>query len=161
MIDAESEYEGTTRSAQAYIDELRAKVGPSYPVGLASFPYVYYHESLPYSVFLGPGGAQYNAPQMYWKDIGTSVDTVYAHTLIQNRIYGRPISPLGQSYSSRSGRRRPRFRAVAAATAPPRLSFWDWQATAPAGPSDGAAGDARRRRAERGLAGTLGRRAGR
>ena len=55
VIDAESEYEGRYASAQAYIDELRAKVGPSYPVGLASFPYVYYHESEPYSVFLGPG----------------------------------------------------------------------------------------------------------
>ena len=98
MIDAEAEYEGHYAAAQTYINDLRAKVGPAYPIALASFPYVSYHPSLPYSVFLGPNGAQYNAPQMYWKDIGVSVDTVYANTYIGNRIYGRPIFPLGQTY---------------------------------------------------------------
>ena len=98
VIDAEAEYEGHYAAAQTYIDDLRAKVGPTYPLGLASFPYVSYHPSFPYSVFLGPNGAQYNAPQMYWKDIGNSVDTVYANTYIANRIYGRPMFPLGQTY---------------------------------------------------------------
>ena len=70
VIDAEAEYEGHYGAAQTYITDLRAKIGPSYPLGLASFPYVSYHPSFPYSVFLGPDGAQYNAPQMYWKDIG-------------------------------------------------------------------------------------------
>ncbi len=133
VIDAESEYEGRYASAQAYIDELRAKVGPNYPVGLASFPYVYYHESLPYSVFLGPGGAQYNAPQMYWKDIGTSVDTVYANTWISNRIYGRPIFPLGQTYSSPSPSDILRFREEAVDYGATGWSFWDWQETSSAG----------------------------
>ncbi len=90
VIDAEAEYEGRYGSAQTYIADLRAEIGPSYPLGLASFPYVNYHTSFPYSVFLGPNGAQFNAPQMYWKDIGTSVDTVYANTYIANRVYGRP-----------------------------------------------------------------------
>jgi Putative peptidoglycan binding domain len=129
VIDAESEYEGRYASAQAYIDELRAKVGSSFPVGLASFPYVYYHESLPYSVFLGPGGAQYNAPQMYWKDIGTSVDTVYANTWISNRIYGRPIFPLGQTYSNPSSSDVLRFREEAVDYGASGWSFWDWQET--------------------------------
>ena len=70
MIDAEVEYGGKYAAAQTYIDTLRAGVGPAYPIGLASFPYVDYHESMPYSVFLGPGGAQYNVPQVYWKAIG-------------------------------------------------------------------------------------------
>ncbi len=129
VIDAESAYEGRYASAQAYIDELRAKVGSSYPLGLASFPYVYYHESLPYSVFLGPGGAQYNAPQMYWKDIGTSVDTVYANTWISNRVYGRPIFPLGQTYSNPSPSDILRFREEAVDYGASGWSFWDWQET--------------------------------
>ncbi|HYB24555.1 MAG TPA: hypothetical protein VED41_12205, partial [Solirubrobacteraceae bacterium] len=102
VIDAESEYEGRYAAAQTYIDELRAKIGPNYPVGLASFPYNWDHPSFPYSVFLGPNGAQFNAPQMYWKDIGQSVDTVYANTYIANRIYGRPIFPLGQTFEGPS-----------------------------------------------------------
>ena len=99
VIDAEGEYEGRYGAAQTYIADLRAKIGASYPLGLASFPYVYDHTSFPYSVFLGPNGAQFNAPQMYWKDIGNSVDTAYANTYISNRIYDRPIYPLGQTYS--------------------------------------------------------------
>jgi len=129
VIDAESEYEGRYASAQTYIADLRARVGPNYPVGLASFPYVYYHTSFPYSVFLGPGGAQYNAPQMYWKDIGNSVDTVYANTYISNRIYGRPIFPLGQTYNHPSSSELVRFREEAVDYGATGLSWWDFQET--------------------------------
>jgi peptidoglycan hydrolase-like protein with peptidoglycan-binding domain len=133
VIDAESEYEGRYAAAQTYIADLRAKVGPSYPVALASFPYVSYHPSEPYSVFLGPGGAQYNAPQMYWHDIGVSVDTVYANTYIANRMYGRPIFPLGQTYGGVSSADIVRFRAEASDYGATGLSFWDWQETGTSG----------------------------
>jgi hypothetical protein len=129
VIDAESEYEGHYAAAQTYITELRAKVGPAYPVALASFPYVSFHPSEPFSVFLGPGGAQYNAPQMYWKDIGVSVDTVYANTYIGNRIYGRPMFPLGQTYGGVSASDLLRFREEAVDYAATGWSFWDWQET--------------------------------
>ena len=72
---------------------VRAGVGPAYPVSLASFPYVDYHPGLPYSVFLGPNGAQFNAPQVYWKTIGTTVDAAMYHTYVWNSLYGRPIEP--------------------------------------------------------------------
>jgi hypothetical protein len=98
VIDAESEYEGRYASAQTYMQTLRAAVGPSYPIGLASFPYVDRHKALPYSVFLGPAGAQFNLPQIYWHAIGTSVDAAMAHTYHENRVYARPIMPLGQTY---------------------------------------------------------------
>ncbi len=127
VIDAEGEYEGHYAAAQTYIDDLRAKIGPNYPLGLASFPYVFDHPSFPYSVFLGPGGAQYNAPQMYWKDIGQSVDTVYANTYIANRVYGRSIFPLGQTYGGVSAEELLRFREEAVDYGSPGVSFWDWQ----------------------------------
>jgi len=133
VIDAEAEYEGHYGAAQTYITDLRAKIGPSYPLGLASFPYVSYHPSFPFSVFLGPDGAQYNAPQMYWKDIGVSVDTVYANTYIANRIYGRPIFPLGQTYGGVSSSDLLRFREEAVDYGATGLSFWDWQETHPSG----------------------------
>jgi peptidoglycan hydrolase-like protein with peptidoglycan-binding domain len=133
VIDAEAEYEGKYASAQTYINTLRSRIGPSYPIALASFPYVHYHESLPYSVFLGPGGAQFNLPQMYWKDIGTSVDTVYANTFIANRVYGRPILPLGQTYGGVSTSDLERFRAEAPLYGAGGYSWWDWQETTTAG----------------------------
>ncbi len=129
VIDAEAEYEGRYGSAQTYIADLRAKIGGAYPLGLASFPYVGYHTSFPYSVFLGPNGAQFNAPQMYWKDIGTSVDTVYANTYIANRVYGRPIYPLGQTYNHPSSAELVRFREEALDYGASGISWWDWQET--------------------------------
>ena len=129
VIDAEAEYQGRYAAAQAYIRDLRAKVGAAYPVGLASFPYVSYHPSFPYSVFLGPEGAQYNAPQMYWKDIGVSVDTVYADTYINNRPYARPLFPLGQTYGGVSAADLLRFREEAVDYGAAGTSFWDWQET--------------------------------
>lgn len=127
VIDAEVEYAGKYAAAQTYIDTLRAGVGAAYPIGLASFPYVDYHESIPYSVFLGPGGAQYNAPQIYWKAIGTTPDDAFAHTFIENRIYGRVLTPLGQLYGAATAAGVERFRQVASAYGVPALSWWDWQ----------------------------------
>jgi peptidoglycan hydrolase-like protein with peptidoglycan-binding domain len=133
VIDAEGEYEGHYAAAQQYMETLRAKVGASYPIGLASFPYVNYHESFPYSVFLGPGGAQFNAPQMYWKDIGTSVAGIFAATYEQNLIYERPIEPLGQTYESPSNSEMVAFRSLAGAYGASGLSWWDWQETTSTG----------------------------
>ncbi|MHB8531981.1 MAG: peptidoglycan-binding domain-containing protein [Solirubrobacteraceae bacterium] len=133
VIDAEAEYEGKYAAAQTYIADLRAKIGPSYPLALASFPYVSYHSSFPYSVFLGPNAAQFNAPQMYWHDIGVSVDTVYANTYIANRIYARPIFPLGQTYGGASSSEILRFREEAVDYGAKGWSFWDWQETSAKG----------------------------
>jgi hypothetical protein len=127
LIDAESQYEGRYVQAQTYTTELRRLIGPNFPVALAGFPYIDFHPAFPYSVFLGPGGAQYNVPQMYWKDIGTTVDNVYAHTYAFNRVYGRPLSPLGQVYNSPPARQVVRFRQLSRAYGASGVSWWDWQ----------------------------------
>jgi len=127
LIDAESQYEGKYVQAQTYIHKLRSLIGQRFPVALAGFPYIDFHPAFPYSVFLGPGGAQYNAPQMYWKDIGTTVDTVFSHTYAYNRLYGRPIFPLGQVYNNPPARQIRRFRMVSRAYGAMGVSWWDWQ----------------------------------
>ena len=127
LIDAEAEYEGKYVAAQTYMTQLRTLIGANFPVALAGFPYVDFHPAFPYSVFLGPGGAQYSTPQMYWLDIGTSVDAVYAHTLSFNRVYGRTIIPLGQTYSNPSAKDVMRFRLLSRAYGTPGVSWWDWQ----------------------------------
>jgi hypothetical protein len=127
VIDAESDYEGRYGAAQTYLDRLRAAVGEAYPIGLTSFPYVTYHPRLPYSVFLGPGGAQANLPQVYWKTIGGAVAAVSARTLIDNRIYGAPIAPLGQAYDSPSQADLRAFRQIWAGYGAQGISWWSWQ----------------------------------
>jgi hypothetical protein len=133
IIDAESEYEGKYVSAQSYMRELRKLVGQSYPVALAAFPYVDYHPGFPYSVFLGPGGAQYNSPQMYWMDIGTSVNAVYAHTYAYNNVYEREIDPLGQVYRNPPMGQIIRFRQLSRTYRAAGVSWWDWQEASTAG----------------------------
>jgi peptidoglycan hydrolase-like protein with peptidoglycan-binding domain len=88
---------------------------------------------VPYSVFLGPGAAQANLPQIYWKDIGGTVDAVSGRTLAQNRIYGAPMAPLGQSYQDPPPADIARFRSLWAAYGSPGISWWSWQHTTAAG----------------------------
>jgi hypothetical protein len=66
---------------------------------------------------------------MYWKDIGTSVDAAYSHTLSFNRVYERTIIPLGQTYSNPSAAEVMRFRLLSRAYGTPGVSWWDWQDT--------------------------------
>ncbi len=138
VIDAEGDYEGKYAAADLYIRTLRAAIGETFPLSLAGFPYVDYHPAFPYSVFLGPGGAQYNQPQMYWKTIGTSVRAVYAHTYLYNRIWGHPIYPIGQTYEAPSKTSLRLFRRFAASYGGLPPSWWDWQETS--GPEWGALG---------------------
>jgi hypothetical protein len=127
VIDAEGQYQGKYVQAQRYMTNLRQLVGTGYPIALAGFPYVDYHPGFPYSVFLGPGGAQVNTPQMYWRDIGVSVDAVFAHTYAFNELYRRPIDPLGQLYGNPPLSQVRRFRQVSRAYAAGNVSWWDWQ----------------------------------
>ena len=127
VIDAEGHYEGRYVQAQTYIGSLRARVGPAYPIALAAFPYVDYHPAFPFSVFLGPDGAQYNAPQLYWKTIGHAVDTAFTHTYVFNRAYERPILPLGQVYLNPPAKQIRRFRSLALSHGMQGVSWWSWQ----------------------------------
>lgn len=128
IIDAETRYEGRYAAAQRYMQALRSAVGPDYPLGMTSFPYVDYHPQLPYSVFLGPGAAQANLPQVYWKAIGATVDAVSAKTFAQNRVYGTPIAPVGQAYDAPRPADLRRFRAIWAGYGAGGVSWWSWQA---------------------------------
>lgn len=128
VIDAEAEYQGRYAQAQSYIRSLREAVGPDYPIGLSTFPYVDYHPREPYSEFLAPGGAQFNVPQVYWKTIGDSVDEAMDHTYRYNRPYARPIVPVGQAYDNTSAADVFRFRQIAAAQGSAGVSWWSWEA---------------------------------
>ncbi len=78
-------------------------------------------------MFLGPGGAQYDVPQMYWADIGTTVDAVYSHTYSYNVLYGRPIEPLGEVAVNPPPRQVIRFRQLSRVYDATGVSWWDWQ----------------------------------
>ena len=129
MIDAESSYEGryaqpTRTSASSAAGSARVS-RPGWPASPTSTT----TRRCPYSVFLGPGGAQFNLPQVYWKTIGVSVGSAYKHTFIFNRVYGDPIDPLGQTYANPPIRQIQRFRRMAVSYGLDGVSWWDWQET--------------------------------
>ncbi len=129
VIDAESSYEGRYAAADTYMKKLRNKIGAGFPTALAAFPYVDYHPGFPYSVFLGPRGAHYNLPQLYWHTIGTTVAEGYKHTFRFNRVYRRAIYPLGQTYNNPPIRQIQRFRRMAISYGLRGVSWWSWQET--------------------------------
>lgn len=130
VIDAEAEYERNNQYAKAdrYTRKLRSLVGPKFPIGLSSFPYTHYHPAFPYSVFMGPGGATANLPQVYWKTIGDTAKESLSITWVHNALYRRPIYPLGQTYLDPSRRSVENFRRflLSYGRAP---SWWSWQHT--------------------------------
>jgi peptidoglycan hydrolase-like protein with peptidoglycan-binding domain len=126
IVDAEGEYQGRYWAAQTYVDDVRSAIGYAYPLALASFPYVSLHPRFPYSVFLGPGGAQFDLPQMYWQAIGASIDAVFANTFVSNRIYGRTIVPVGETFGAPTPSAVLRFRDLTVAYGAPGISWWDW-----------------------------------
>ena len=127
VVDAESEYQGRYVPAQRYIKELRRLIGSRFPVGLAGFPYIDYHPGFPYSVFLGLGAGQFNVPQMYWPDIGTTPDQVYPHTYEFNVLYQRPIEPIGEVAVHPPAAQDLLFRQLSRVYGASLVSWWDWQ----------------------------------
>jgi hypothetical protein len=115
------------------VAKLREAVGRDYPIGLAGFPYVHFHPSYPYSAFLGDGGAQFNVPQLYWREVGKAtgegLDQVVENTYLVNRPYGRPIVPIGQTYNQPPLEEVQRFRQLVAANGSSGHSWWSWQET--------------------------------
>jgi hypothetical protein len=133
VIDAEAEYEGRYGAADTYVDKLRHAIGSHFPTALSSFPYVDYHPSFPYSVFLGKGGARFNLPQVYWHAIGVGVGQADRHTIRYNRVYQRGIYPVGQTYKDAGGRpskkQIQKFRRLAISFGFHGVSWWSWQHT--------------------------------
>lgn len=129
VVDAEANYEGRYGAADTFVDKLRRRIRARFPTALTSFPYVDYHPALPYSVFLGPGGLRFNLPQVYWHAIGVGVGQAYRHTFVYNRVYRRPIAPLGQTYATPPIRQIQRFRRMAISYGFAGVSWWEWRQT--------------------------------
>jgi hypothetical protein len=132
VIDAEGQYDGRYGPAQAFVKALRTQLGTRFPIGLAGQAEVLQHPTFPYSVFLGPGGFDFDLPQMYWLELGASVDAAYAATIGANSIYGRPILPVGQIFGVATPAEVTRFRALASAYGARGVSLFDLDSAPPA-----------------------------
>jgi hypothetical protein len=131
VVDAEGQYDKLYGAAQLFVHTLRAQLGSRFPIGLAGQAEVSQHPTFPYSVFLGPGGFNFDLPQMYWRELGVSVDAAYTATIGVNSIYGRQILPVGQLSGPPTLAEIARFRALAEAYGAPGMSFFDLASAQP------------------------------
>jgi len=133
IVDAEDQYDSRYGAAQTFVRTLRAQLGSRLPIGLAGQPDVLEHPKFPYSVFLGPGGFDFDLPLMYWLELGVSVQAAYAAAIPINAIYARPILPVGQLYNNPTPGELAQFRGLAGAYDSPGVSFFDLDAAQPQG----------------------------
>ena len=131
VVDAEGQYDGRYGAAQTFVRSLRSQLGSKFPIGLAGQAEVLEHPTFPYSVFLGPGGFNFDLPQMYWLDLRLSVTAVYATTIGSNSIYGRQVLPVGQLYGAPMAAEVARFRSLAGAYGLFGTSFFDLESAQP------------------------------
>jgi hypothetical protein len=131
VVDAEGQYDGRYYAAQQYVHALRASLGTGFPIALAGQAEVLEHPHFPYSVFLGPSGFNFDMPQMYWLELGLSVNATYAAALAENAIFDRPIVPVGQLLGVQAPSELVRFRALARAYGSPGVSFFDLDSAQP------------------------------
>jgi hypothetical protein len=125
VVDAEESYDGLYGAAQLFVRTLRTQLGATFPIGLAGQAEVSEHPGFPYSVFLGPGGFNFDMPQMYWLELGVSVEEAYSVAISENAIYGRPILPVGQLFNTPQTAEVTLFRQLAGAYGALGLSFFD------------------------------------
>ncbi len=133
VVDAEGAYDKRYGQAQAYVHALRSGLGTRFPIALAGQAEVLEHPEFPYSVFLGPGGFDYDMPLLYWRDLGLSVPAAYLQALPVNAIYGRPILPVGQLYGEPAAGELEQFRQLAGAYGLAGTSFFDLDAASATG----------------------------
>jgi hypothetical protein len=131
VVDAESQYDKLYGAAQLFVRTLRSQLGASFPIGLAGEAEILRHPTFPYSVFLGPGGFNVFLPELYWLELGISVDAAFAATIGGDSLYGRPILPVGQIFGAPTAAEVMRFRALASAYSSPGLSFFDLDSAQP------------------------------
>jgi len=131
VVDAEGQYDKLYGAAQLFVRTLRSQLGARFPIGLAGEAEILRHPTFPYSVFLGPGGFNVFLPEIYWLELGVSVDAAYAATIGGDSLYGRPILPVGQLFGSPTAAEATRFRALAGAYGSPGLSFFDLDSAQP------------------------------
>ncbi len=125
VVDAEGAYDKRYGQAQSYVHALRAALGSRFPIALAGQPEILEHPQFPYSVFLGPGGFDFDMPLLYWRDLGLSVAAAFADVLGLNAIYGRPIVPVGQLYGEPTVAELEQFRQLASSYGLAGTSFFD------------------------------------
>jgi hypothetical protein len=131
VVDAEGQYDKLYGAAQLFVRTLRSQLGAGFPIGLAGEAEILQHPTFPYSVFLGPKGFNVLLPEIYWREIGVSVDAAYAASIGGDSVYGRPILPVGQLFGSPTPAEVTRFRALAGAYGAPGLSFFDLDSAQP------------------------------
>lgn len=129
VFDAEGEVERALHDATRRCMEIVRNARPNAILGYAPFPISQYHANYPYRLF--DQFCDVNLPQVYWKAIGWTVDTVWRLMVEGFNQLGlqKPIAPIGQAYDDATGDEIRRFAELA--TDCTGLSWWVWEQATP------------------------------
>jgi hypothetical protein len=131
VVDAEGEYDSRYGAAQQFVRALRSGLGARFPIALAGQAEILRHQKFPYSVFLGPGGFNFTMPQLYWRELSSSVARLSGAVFGENAIYGRPVLPVGQLFDGVTADEVAGFQCTVFEHGASAASFFDLDAAGP------------------------------
>jgi hypothetical protein len=124
IFNAEVEVEGKNKEAKKF-GELFRKAHPDIKTGYSTFPIVQYHSKVPYSEYASFVNVM--LPQIYWADMGWTLDRAFKTTLEQYKPYNLPIAPTGQIYNKAQPKDIAQFIKMCSDAKLTGISWWDWQ----------------------------------
>lgn len=124
VLDGEVELRGKNAEVKQFGEIFRAKY-PNYPLALSSFAIANLHPEVPF--------AEYNQfvnfmmPQVYWGDMGWSVQGAFNTSVASYKKFGKPILVTGQAYAKATSTEMKQFVDLCKGAGITHLSWWDWQ----------------------------------
>ncbi len=104
VVNAEGQYKNKHAAAVRYMQQVRAGLGGSMPIGLSSFRFPAYHPEFPWQEFLSQ--VDLNLPQVYWiLSHNPAAQMVRCYEEFkQSRFPQVPIFPTGAAFSEQGWR---------------------------------------------------------
>jgi hypothetical protein len=123
VLDGEAELKGKAARVAEFGQLLRAK-HPDTLLALSSFAIASYHPEVPFAEYSNFVNAM--MPQIYWDDMGWTVDKAFNTSIASYKRYGKPIAPTGQSYATAQPNDIARFIQLSQEAKFTNISWWDW-----------------------------------
>ena len=132
VIDVEAEYErqpaDPAATAERYLSQLRAAVGPDFPLLYAPLPQPNYHRGLPYRAF--QRYCQAVMPQAYHNAMQVSPEQAIAlcyDAFAAEGLVELPLAPVGGAYGSVTPDELTRWAKAAIERGATMLSWWSFE----------------------------------
>lgn len=127
VLDVEAEFEAPGMRDNA--EQLASGVKElGVRLGYTTFAIPHYHTSFPFDIF--SKYCSFTMPQIYWLDMGMSVNKAFNMSLQEYAKFGLPVYPVGESIKQVSPQDIKEFEKLSLAKNLRTISYWSYQDTA-------------------------------